>query len=87
MRIPDHRRQIFGSKPAAISNSIPPQIPTEVRHQDGPLGRTQTSAAEEPNDASSGASGQFWRSGRSSAKVEDPDPTEAVWKLPANSRV
>ena len=37
-RIPDQKRQRFRPKPATISDSIPSQIPTEVRHQDGPLG-------------------------------------------------
>ena len=38
LRIPDQKRQRFRSNPAPISDSIPPQIPTEVRHHDGPLG-------------------------------------------------
>ena len=37
MRIPDQKRQRFRFKPATISDSIPPRLPTEVRHHDGPL--------------------------------------------------
>jgi len=53
LRISDQKRQRFRSNPATISDSIPPQIPTEVRYHDGPLGgQAQTSPAEELKDAS-----------------------------------
>jgi len=68
---------VFRTKSATIFDSIPPQVPTEVRHQDGPLGAGRDIGC-------CGTKGRLQvnvrlirGSGSSSAQLEDPDPTHS----------
>lgn len=87
MRTSDQRRQQFRSKPATISDSIPPHIPSEVHQQK----MARRGAGTDMGYC--GTKGRFQvnvrlmrRSGHSSTKIEDPEPTRRSRPTPGIGR-